>query len=93
MPDGIFGRTDSIACAVMEGVKEAGFSIPQDVSVIGFNNSGICKYSSPKLSSIKIDRKLVAQKILELLEILIDQKTEKPLEVILKTEVIMRESV
>jgi len=54
VPDGIFGRNDYIALLGMEAVKTLGFSLPADISVIGFDNSRICRFSSPKLSSMEI---------------------------------------
>lgn len=97
-PDGIFGRTDSVACAAMLGVKQAGLLIPKDVSVIGFNNSRQCKYTVPCLSSIQINRAEAAKHAVELLEKLIDHNSDDEIQtscinIELHTELIVRESL
>ena len=97
-PDGIFARTDSVACAAMQGIKQAGLLIPKDVSVIGFNNSPQCKYTVPRLSSIQINRAEAAKYAVELLEKLIDNNTDEKttafcLNMELHTELIIRESL
>ncbi len=92
-PNAFICRTDSIACTVIEAINDMGLSIPNDVAVTGFNNSSICEFSKPKLTSVKIDRKGAGQKVLELIEILINQNEEKHYDVLLQTELIMRDSV
>jgi len=92
-PDGVFGRTDAVACAAMQGIKLAGRSVPQDVSVIGFNNSILCKYTSPPLASVQINRTEAAKNAVELLEILINGTEKQSLHTQLKTELIIRESL
>ncbi len=65
--DGVFGRTDSVAVLAMYKLIEMGHEIPRDCSVIGVNNSRISRYTSPKLSTLEIDRPGIAQAIITLL--------------------------
>lgn len=43
---------DILAFGVMEGLRLGGLRVPEDVSVIGFDNLAECQYSYPRLTSI-----------------------------------------
>ncbi|NBK24613.1 MAG: hypothetical protein EOM68_21625, partial [Spirochaetia bacterium] len=95
VPDGIFGRNDYIALLGMEAVKSLGFSLPTDISVIGFDNSRICRFSSPKLSSMEIQQKAIGESIMKMIISLIDNRAlfSSRLEEHLETQLIMRSSI
>lgn len=48
----VFVTSDIVAFGVIEGLRLCGLSVPDDVSVIGFDNLPECLYSNPKLTSI-----------------------------------------
>jgi LacI family transcriptional regulator len=52
----IICASDLIASGVMKEVSKAGLSIPEDVSIVGFDDLPICTMLSPKLSTIRQDR-------------------------------------
>lgn len=43
---------DILAFGVMEGLRLGGRRVPEDVSIIGFDNLAECQYSHPRLTSI-----------------------------------------
>lgn len=45
---------DVISFGVMRGLTELGYSVPEDLSIIGFNNISLTELSTPPLSSIDI---------------------------------------
>ncbi len=51
-PDGILTFSDQIAISVMLAAKERGISIPEKLSLIGFNNEPIDELLDPSLTSI-----------------------------------------
>lgn len=48
----VAAMADVLAFGVMEGLREGGMRVPEDVSVIGFDDLPECQYSHPKLTSI-----------------------------------------
>jgi len=48
----VFCTADALAVGVMEGFREAGGTVPDQLSVIGFDNLEIDDYVTPKLTSI-----------------------------------------
>ncbi len=91
-PNAFFCRTDYIACTIIDIIENCGLNVPKDVSVVGFNNSALCDFSRPRLSSVKIDRKTAGKMVIELFEKL-KQGERKNLEVVLRTQLVLRESI
>jgi LacI family transcriptional regulator len=52
LPDGIFASNDTSAVALICELKQAGISIPGDISVVGFNNDPISRVVEPNLTTI-----------------------------------------
>lgn len=45
---------DIVAFGVLRGLNELGYKVPQDVSIISFNNISLSELSNPPLSSVDI---------------------------------------
>ena len=52
MPTAVFAASDYIAFGAMKAIKENGLRIPEDISVIGFDDAQICNYTTPTLTTI-----------------------------------------
>ena len=52
VPKVLFCETDSLAMGAMRALMERGYKIPDDIAIVGFNNSPKMKYLTPSLSSI-----------------------------------------
>src|SRR5699024_5730566 len=51
-PTAIFVASDEMALGVIHGVQDAGLSIPDDIEVVGFNNTRISTMVRPTLSTV-----------------------------------------
>ena len=51
-PDAIFAANDTSAIGFMQIAESEGYSIPDDIGVVGFNNDPISSIVKPKLSTI-----------------------------------------
>lgn len=63
----IFAANDRIAVGVIDYAEEIGLSIPEDVSIIGFDNKEFGLYIKPKLSTIGVPLYEIGIKSMELL--------------------------
>ena len=52
VPDGVVALNDMLASGVMHAIQMHNLRIPEDISVIGFDNSDDSQYLSPALTSI-----------------------------------------
>ena len=53
-PSALLANTDSIALGAIKALREAGLRIPQDVSVIGFDNIPLSGITDPPLSTMEV---------------------------------------
>jgi len=66
-PTAIFAGYDKIAFAAQKMLLERGYSIPNDISVVGFDDLEIAASITPTLTTIRQDRKEIGKKAAELL--------------------------
>ncbi len=51
-PDAFFCVNDQVAIGAMKVIREKGWRIPEDIAVVGFDDSPVSAYISPSLSSV-----------------------------------------
>ena len=64
-PTAVLATTDMMALGVMAGLKEKGLDVPGDVSVIGFDNLHISRFSIPALTSVDLQREMIAENAID----------------------------
>jgi LacI family transcriptional regulator len=82
---------DSVAIGVYRGLDEAGYEIPKDVSVVGFDNTHFCEFLNPPLTTVNIPRDVLGQMVVSRL-IKTAETREYGQELLLGTELVVRES-
>lgn len=94
IPDAIYAGNDDIALGAVLALKELGHRVPEDVSVIGFDNIELTRFTSPTLTTVKQDKERIGMEAAKLLIEQIDQKTQVLEEAIhrIPVELIIRES-
>jgi DNA-binding LacI/PurR family transcriptional regulator len=50
--DALFGFNDSLALGAMRALQEAGIRVPDQVSVLGFDDTDESQYSLPSLTTV-----------------------------------------
>ena len=92
--DAVFACNDTIAIGAMQAVTERGKSIPEDISIVGFDDSYVSQFLKPALTTVRqpfYDEGRIAAEIL--LERIRNNSEEKVRKVVLKTRLIIRETV
>lgn len=68
----VFGCNDEVAIAVMQSARALGRRVPDELSVIGFDNILLAQHVTPPLSTMRIDKmgmgRLAAQSLLNRIE-------------------------
>lgn len=89
--DAIFGRNDRLACIAMQTAQQMGYRIPEDIAVVGFDNSTLGQYTTPPITSMDIPREEIAKTAIEMLQQMI-RCHEVPDPVVFTTKLIERGS-
>lgn len=84
--------SDTVAFGVIKALNEGGISVPDELSVIGFDNVPLGPYFIPSLSTIHFDGYESGRVAGEMLIDLIDEKVEPGRRRLLETTLIQRES-
>lgn len=91
-PTAVFALTDTAAVGAMHAANEIGLRIPEDVSIVGFDNIPMAKYSLPALTTVAQPiHDMGAQTADILLKRLVDRHTE-PVHIVSKAQLIVRKS-
>jgi LacI family transcriptional regulator len=53
LPTALFGANDAIAAGAMEALSERGLRVPDDVSVVGFDDAPESRMTTPRLTTIR----------------------------------------
>jgi len=56
-PTAVFVMNDLMAAGAMDAIRAAGLKVPEDISVIGFDNRELASYLNPRLTTIEINLK------------------------------------
>ena len=89
---GIFTVSDMYAVAVLQAARELGLKVPDEVSIVGFDNIFLCEAVEPKLTSIAQPVEEIARLSLDLLLRRIEEK-DRPQDhkhIILPPEIVRR---
>lgn len=63
--DGIFCENDQVALGALHAVMDAGLSIPDDVKIVGFDDTSFASLCSPALTSIRQDTDALGKSAVE----------------------------
>lgn len=62
---GIFAASDLMAIGAIRALKENGIKVPEEVSIIGFNNTIVGEYITPSLSTVEYLQSSLAEDAIE----------------------------
>ena len=90
--DGIFAINDKLAIELIQILKDKNIKVPQEISIIGFDDIPACQYTSPKLTSIKQDIKTIAEETVKNIINYIKNPDQEKKTILVPTQLIIRES-
>ncbi|MCM8768861.1 MAG: LacI family transcriptional regulator [Candidatus Omnitrophica bacterium] len=91
-PDGVFANNDLYAAALLQKVLEHGYRVPKDMAIVGCDNTEVCLYAKPTLTSIDTNAPLAAETALAKLLDVITGKPVRPLHTKIPVRLVVRES-
>jgi DNA-binding LacI/PurR family transcriptional regulator len=88
--DGVFASNDLMAVGAMAAIEEAGLRVPEDIKIIGFDDSVVAQTARPALTSVRQDIVALGEAAAELMIAQLRGEEVEPR--ILKSELVIRET-
>jgi len=89
----IFVASDSMAVGAIRALNELNFKIPEDISIVGFNDIPTAEYLMPPLTTVKVYTEYMGRTAVEKILSKINFDRTIPQKTVIPTELIERESV
>ncbi len=89
----IFACNDLMAVGAINACKRLGLNVPEDISVIGFDNIELSKIVEPKLTTVDQNMSLLGENAAELLLEKISTNNEFSKKITLNNKLVIRETV
>ncbi|MFD4669086.1 LacI family DNA-binding transcriptional regulator [Lentzea sp. NPDC058450] len=91
-PTAVFAANDISAIAAIEAARELGLRVPEDLSVVGFDNLPESALCSPPLTTVQQPIREMGHRALELLVKLIQNEEPADTHITLGTDLVVRQS-
>ena len=88
--DGIFATSDLVAIGAMRALHEAGKRVPDDVSIVGFDDLAAARMAEPAITTVAQDTRLAGETLVETLIAKIEERA--PENVLLPVKLVVRAS-
>ena len=92
LPTAFIAANDLIALGAMRALKKQGLRVPQQISLVGFDDVPLCRLSDPELSSIAVDRVALGAMGVERLVQRIEGDVGPGVKMVLRTRLVLRQS-
>ncbi|MEJ5229841.1 MAG: LacI family DNA-binding transcriptional regulator [Pseudothermotoga sp.] len=90
--DAIFCFNDVFAIAALKALRMLKKKVPEDVSIVGYDDISYASFVHPTLTTVRIDKFKEGSIAFELLQEKLNQLRNKPRQVVLNVELVPRES-
>lgn len=91
-----FADNDLIAAGAIRALKEAGYRIPEDIAVIGFDNTSLCELLDPPLTTVNVPKQAMGKLAFRRLQLLLSTESpdlKTPVKIAVRTSLVRRKSV
>lgn len=93
LPTAFFADNDIIASSFIRALKDMKFSMPNDVSVIGFDDMPVCELMRPALTTMMVPKERLGILAVDRLICLIRGETDEIIKIEVSTKLVERDSV
>ncbi len=91
-PTAIFAASDEMALEIISMIHEKGMKVPDDISVIGYDDNPACLYGAVAVTTIKQPLFQMAEKAVRCLNSIVSGKKTKNEKIYLDPELVVRDS-
>jgi len=90
--DALIASNESVAIAAMKIAQQQGKKIPEDISIIAFNNGVLARHSNPRLTTVSRHGEIIGEKAATLLINKLENKITNTIIKTVDTDIVLRDS-
>jgi LacI family transcriptional regulator len=91
-PTAIFACNDDMAVAVLQEARARGIDVPEDLSVVGFDDATISRITLPAITTVRQPLEEIGRMAVTLLTRMIEGQTVDPLRLVMSARLVVRDS-
>lgn len=91
-PTALFAANDRMAAGILQGFRDRGLRIPQDVSLVGYDDSDIATMAEPQLTTVRIPFYELGSRCAEEFVKVLQNRTDESFSIFIKPRLIKRAS-
>jgi DNA-binding LacI/PurR family transcriptional regulator len=88
----VFASSDDMAVEMVSTFNEGGWKVPEDISVVGFDDDPVCLYGSVALSTVRQPIREMAERAVKELYLRMQDPDRQMNRIVLPTELVIRDS-
>jgi DNA-binding LacI/PurR family transcriptional regulator len=92
LPSAWFAACDEHAMRFIGAIRQHGYSVPDDVSVVGMDDAGQAELMNPTLTTVHFPYRAAGAAAFDILKRLIENNNEDSAQIVLKHRLVVRES-
>lgn len=92
-PEAIICSNDKMAILLCKALAQCGLSVPRDISIAGFDDIELSNMVEPRITTMRVDKKLMGKRAMEKLLTRMEHPTEKMEKLVLDVQLVERDSV
>lgn len=92
LPTAIIAANDSIAFGAMKALTTRNISIPNDISIIGFDDHGLSEKHNPPLTTVRVDFKYLFKQLMRQVITQVETEQSENVDVYIDSTLVIRES-
>lgn len=92
LPTALFCECDYIAISVIKALNELGIRVPQDISIVGFDNIQESTIITPELTTVHVEKGTIAELAVSKLVDMIEHGDMVKIKSLIDTQLVIRKS-
>jgi LacI family transcriptional regulator len=91
-PKAVFAASDTLAIGAIRAASDAGYTVGEDILIIGFDDIPAAAFTKPTLSSVKVKTEFMGKHSVEVLLDKVQNHHALPVKIVVPTTLVIRES-
>lgn len=93
MPEVFFCSNDNAAILLCNSLKVLNYRVPEDISIMGFDDVDLSNMVIPKLTTIHVNKEMIGSRAIQLFMWRLEHKNDPPEKVLIGTKIVERDTV